>query len=266
MSWLDVMRAGANANTLNGSSAPYRDPDTGRVYRAVYSTGGFDSQGNADPGTLVNYVSTDGKPWYQGQQGLVHNLNGDVVNSFTVDNYAKREWFDALPAVILAVGTAGAAGLLGPGAAFGAGGSLGTVPAAASLAPGESLVTTGGYSFGVTPSAAELATGVHVSGAEIAAINAGAAFTVPTVMASTSAASAAGSASSLAGAASSLAGTASKAVAALGALLGVGASHSTLQPGQAQPLQQDTYSTGQGKSGNLLYLAAAGLAFFALKG
>jgi hypothetical protein len=141
VAWLDTLRSGAYSNTLNGSSAEYNDPAGGR-YRAVYSSGGIDQAGNSDPGTLVGYVGTDG-PWHPGQVGHNFDTNGRETSTFTVTDPNQLDWADKyLPAIILSVGAAGAFGLLGPDAAFGAGSvSSSQVGAAASLQAGESLAT-----------------------------------------------------------------------------------------------------------------------------
>jgi hypothetical protein len=273
MSWLDTMRAGANANIYNGSSGVVQDSD-GRKYRATYSTGGFTADGTPDPGTLVGYVGSDGKPWYPGQIGTNYDLGGHIVSEFPVENPNGRSWFDIIPIIVLAAGTAGALGFLGPEAAFGAGGSLGaggSVTAAASLGAGESLVPATGYSFGVNATAAELATGVHVSGAELAALNAGVAFTVPSVMApAASLVPSASSASSLlpsAGTAASALSTASKALSVVGAALGLvpqaGAVPVGYPPGAGYPPAGSV--TASANTNMLLWAGAGALALVLLK-
>jgi hypothetical protein len=268
--------SGFGVNSLNGSSAQFKDPSTGRAWRSVFSTGGFDSQGNADQGTLAGYVSTDGKPWYQGQVGESFDAAGNDSGSFVVQDFNASDPMEKLinvtvTALVLAA-AAGAAGFLGPDAAFGAGGSLGgsQVAVADSLLPGESLVSSGssypGYSFGVNQTAADLATGVHVSGVDLAAINVGLPFTTPSVMApavppggASAPAGAAGPGGSGGSALSSIAGYARQAL-GFASALGLGASGGPVADASTRAPGAPT-----ARNNNLILLALGAAVFFAVK-
>jgi hypothetical protein len=259
--WIDVLRGPAGAETSPGSSSNYRDPATGWIYRAVYSSNGIGPDGNPAAGVQVNFVGVDG-PYYKGQVGHRYELSGQESGTFVVEDFHASDPLEKLTlGLILAAATLGIAGAAGFGPAAAGAGADAAVPTAASLGPGESLVTGGAAfqpaTFGTTGAigAYPAATGTGFAYTEFAAATAATA-------AGTVAASTASAVGPIGTTAAGLAATAAKLTAVAASVLGVvPGSRPGTSGAQQQPMQGGSAPVG---SNALVYAAAAALAFFAL--